>query len=65
MKKFTKAISTLLVVALVVAMATVSAFAAEAESLLLFRDLTKQYIMKVLTVTKTKSGATLPVWCLK
>lgn len=31
MKKFTKAISTLLVVALVVAMATVSAFAAEAE----------------------------------
>ena len=33
MKKFTKAISTLLVVALVVAMATVSAFAAEAESI--------------------------------
>ena len=33
MKKFTKVISTLLVVALVVAMATVSAFAAEAESI--------------------------------
>lgn len=33
MKKFTKAISTLLVVALVVTMATVSAFAAEAESI--------------------------------
>ena len=33
MKKFTKAISTLLVVALVVAMATVSVFAAEAESI--------------------------------
>lgn len=33
MKKFTKAISTLLVMALVVAMATVSAFAAEAESI--------------------------------
>lgn len=33
MKKFTKAISSLLVVALVVAMATVSAFAAEAESI--------------------------------
>ena len=33
MKKFTKAISTLLVVALVVAMATVSSFAAEAESI--------------------------------
>ena len=33
MKKFTKAISTLLVVELVVAMATVSAFAAEAESI--------------------------------
>ena len=33
MKKFTKAISTLLVVALVVALATVSAFAAEAESI--------------------------------
>ncbi|MBR5320944.1 MAG: hypothetical protein IKU41_03800 [Clostridia bacterium] len=34
MKKFTKAISTLLVVALVVAMATVSAFAAEAEAIM-------------------------------
>lgn len=33
MKKFTKAISTLIVMALIVAMATVSAFAAEAESI--------------------------------
>ena len=41
MKKFTKAISTLLVVALVVAMATVSAFAAEAESITVVSGPTK------------------------
>ncbi len=41
MKKFTKAISTLLVVALVVAMATVSAFAAEAESITVVTGPTK------------------------